>query len=91
MLEKTKTKSASGPRTSAAKTGKTKATAIKTASRTAGRKPAAPGWSREELYERIQRRAYELWEREGRPDGRDHAHWHQAELEITRAHTRAAA
>ena len=87
MLEKTKTKPAGGPKTSTAKTGKTKATEIKSPSR----KPAAPGWSREELYERIQRRAYELWEREGRPEGRDHAHWHQAELEITRAHTRAAA
>lgn len=23
--------------------------------------------------------AYELWEREGRPDGKDLEHWHQAE------------
>jgi hypothetical protein len=87
MLEKTKAKSASAPKASAAKTGKTKATVIKAATR----RPVAPGWSREELYERIQRRAYELWEREGRPEGRDHAHWQQAELEITRAHTRTAA
>lgn len=91
MLENTKAKSASAPNASAARTGKTKAIPIKAASRSAARKTAAAGWSREELHERIQRRAYELWEREGRPEGRDHAHWYQAELEITRAYTRAAA
>ena len=42
------------------------------------------------MHERIRRRAYELWESEGRPEGREHAHWHQAEMEITRARTRAA-
>ena len=31
----------------------------------------------------IARRAYELWEAEGRPEGRDVAHWHQAEGNIT--------
>jgi hypothetical protein len=90
MLEKTKAKSASAPKASGAKSGKTKATVIKAPSRSASRRPA-PVWSIEELHERIQRRAYELWEREGRPEGRDHAHWQQAELEITRAHTRRAA
>jgi hypothetical protein len=30
----------------------------------------------------IRQRAYEIWEQEGRPDGRDHAHWTQAEAEI---------
>lgn len=32
--------------------------------------------------ERIRRRAYELWEKEGRPEGRELAHWVQAEQEI---------
>ena len=35
-----------------------------------------------DLQARIQQRAYELWERDGRPEGRDHAHWQQAEREI---------
>ncbi|MBO9126866.1 MULTISPECIES: DUF2934 domain-containing protein [unclassified Rhizobium] len=26
----------------------------------------------------VQKRAYALWEEEGRPSGRDHAHWEQA-------------
>jgi hypothetical protein len=26
----------------------------------------------------IEKRAYALWEQEGRPAGRDHAHWEQA-------------
>ena len=32
--------------------------------------------------DRIERRAYELWERDGRPEGRDKEHWQQAEQEI---------
>jgi len=32
--------------------------------------------------ERIRRRAYEIWEREGRPHGRDEEHWRQAEAEL---------
>ena len=31
---------------------------------------------------RIRRRAHEIWEREGRPHGRDAEHWRQAEREI---------
>jgi hypothetical protein len=31
---------------------------------------------------RIRNRAYEIWEREGRPHGRDREHWHQARREI---------
>jgi hypothetical protein len=30
----------------------------------------------------IQERAYQIWEREGRPDGRSVEHWLQAEAEI---------
>lgn len=32
--------------------------------------------------ERIRRRAYEIWEREGQPEGRGEAHWAQACAEI---------
>jgi hypothetical protein len=30
----------------------------------------------------IERRAYEIWERNGRPEGREQEHWQQAEQEI---------
>lgn len=30
----------------------------------------------------IRERAYQIWEREGRPDGKSVAHWLQAEAEI---------
>jgi hypothetical protein len=32
--------------------------------------------------ERIRRRAYELWEQEGRPKGREREHWQEAERQI---------
>lgn len=32
----------------------------------------------DDLYERIQQRAYEIWENEGRPDGAASRHWDQA-------------
>ncbi|MBA1143072.1 DUF2934 domain-containing protein [Mesorhizobium neociceri] len=32
--------------------------------------------------ERIKQRAYEIWEREGHPAGRDQEHWDQAVQEI---------
>jgi hypothetical protein len=32
--------------------------------------------------EQIIRRAYELWERAGKPDGRDEEFYHQAEKEL---------
>ena len=35
-----------------------------------------------DLQQRIQQRAYELWEREGRPEGREQAHWQQAQREL---------
>lgn len=34
--------------------------------------------------EKIRQRAYEIWQREGRPSGRDRDHWSQAQAEITR-------
>jgi len=30
----------------------------------------------------IARRAHDIWEKEGRPHGRDQAHWSQAETEV---------
>jgi len=35
-----------------------------------------------DLYERIQRRAYEIWENEGRPEGAASRHWEQAADEL---------
>ncbi len=31
---------------------------------------------------RIRRRAYEIWEEQGRPEGRDQDHWKQARQEV---------
>lgn len=31
---------------------------------------------------RVRQRAHEIWEREGRPEGRDREHWAQAEAEL---------
>lgn len=33
-------------------------------------------------FERVQQRAYGIWERAGRPHGNDREHWLQAEAEI---------
>lgn len=33
-------------------------------------------------YERIQQRAYEIWENEGRPEGAAARHWEQAQDEL---------
>ena len=85
MLEK-KT-AVSGPTNGGkAKAVKATRTTAPMASRAAG-KAAAPRPPKQTVQERIQRRAYELWETEGRPEGRQHAHWYQAEMEITRAHS----
>ncbi|RCS25323.1 DUF2934 domain-containing protein [Phyllobacterium salinisoli] len=32
--------------------------------------------------EQIKARAYEIWEQEGRPTGREHLHWEQARREL---------
>jgi hypothetical protein len=32
--------------------------------------------------DRIRERAYQIWEREGRPHGRDYDHWVQARVEL---------
>lgn len=33
-------------------------------------------------YEQIAQRAYEIWNKEGRPDGKAHEHWLRAEQEL---------
>jgi hypothetical protein len=35
-----------------------------------------------DLTQKIRQRAYEIWEREGRPHGRDRIHWLRAEAEM---------
>ncbi|WP_087001668.1 DUF2934 domain-containing protein [Rhizobium sullae] len=42
----------------------------------------SPDRSSGDREDRIRRRAYEKWEREGRPDGEHERHWQQAEKEI---------
>ena len=37
---------------------------------------------RQKLEERIRERAYRIWEREGRPEGRDREHWELAREEV---------
>ena len=41
---------------------------------------AAP--DREADDQKVRARAYAIWEREGRPEGRHDEHWHQAEQEL---------
>ena len=74
-------------RSAAAKPKATAAAAPKAKTSAGARLPAASRGKRriDEMQEYIQRRAYELWESEGRPTGRDQAHWLQAESEIARA------
>jgi Protein of unknown function (DUF2934) len=38
-------------------------------------------------YDKIAQRAYELWEKSGRPEGKETEHWFQAEAEINRNQT----
>jgi hypothetical protein len=40
---------------------------------------------------KVEIRAYEIWDREGRPDGKALEHWHQAVAEIAREEAEAEA
>jgi hypothetical protein len=40
----------------------------------------------EDLNTRIEARAHQIWEQEGRPDGREKEHWEQAQREISEEH-----
>jgi hypothetical protein len=86
MLERRTARSAAAePKAKAATAPKTKATATKTGAQAAAGNPVAPKRRIDEMHEYVQRRAYELWESEGRSTGRDQAHWLQAESEVARA------
>lgn len=63
-------------------TTRRKKTAAEEAPPTEPSAAVAPGRDPSELNERIKRRAYELWEEEGRPSGREEEHWRRAEQEI---------
>jgi hypothetical protein len=39
------------------------------------------GQDEDSFANRVRRRAYELWEEEGRPHGKDHEFWYRAEQE----------
>lgn len=41
------------------------------------------GTSRRPTHDEIARRAFEIWQAKGRPQGQDAAHWVQAERELT--------
>lgn len=40
---------------------------------------------RRDYHEQVKRRAYDIWEEEGRPHGRDREHWHRAETELKKS------
>jgi hypothetical protein len=84
MLEKKVARAAEAtPKEKAEVARKTKApTMTKSVSRTGAASSAASATRRDALDERVRRRAYELWESEGRPAGREHDHWLQAEREV---------
>jgi hypothetical protein len=86
MIDKDTAGSAEGrSQARSAAASRAKATVAKPARRAAAGKPPSRGRYEDDMYQRIQRRAYELWESEGRPAGRDEANWLQAESEIARA------
>ena len=39
---------------------------------------------------RIRQRAHEIWEEEGRPEGREYSHWLRAKAEVAEEESRAA-
>ena len=41
--------------------------------------------------ERIRQRAHEIWEEEGRPEGREYSHWLRARADVNEAETSGAA
>lgn len=45
-----------------------------------------PTTEEEEQVERIRRRAHEIWEEEGRPEGYCEEHWRRAEQDILSGH-----
>lgn len=82
MLEKEQIRSAAAKPKRSKAAGTTAATKAR-ATRTAAREPEAGLRHEGDLQQRIQQRAYQLWESEGRPEGREQAHWQQAQRELT--------
>ena len=93
MLEKKVARAAKAtPKEKAEVARKTKApTTTKPLSRTIAATSAVSRGRQDDLHEHVRRRAYELWECEGRPAGRDHDHWLQAEREVARTRRQHAA
>lgn len=58
--------------------------AAKSASKTAGRKTATPEVVVTQTHDEIARRAYQIWLAKGKPIGRDHENWSEAERELSR-------
>ena len=44
-----------------------------------------------DIQDKIRQRAFELWQAEGHPEGRDYDHWLKAEAELSAALNAAAA
>ena len=42
-------------------------------------------------YDHVSRRAYEIWEQKGRPDGNEQEHWYLAERELMQTGTASIA
>jgi hypothetical protein len=82
MLEKEPIEAAGAKPKRSKAAGATAATRTRATS-TAARKPGASARHEGDLQQRIQQRAYQLWESEGRPQGREQAHWQQAQRELT--------
>jgi hypothetical protein len=84
MLEKKAVRSAKAP--------KKAEIAAPTTTKSVTRTVAATSTGRQdELQDRVRQRAYELWEREGRPAGREYDHWLQAEREVVTTRRQQAA
>jgi hypothetical protein len=92
MLEKKGAKSAKAtPKKAEVAQKMTVPTTTKPVARTVAATTVVSRGRQDDLHERVRRRAYELWESEGRPAGREHDHWFQAEREVVTTHRQRAA
>jgi len=94
MAEKRTRKSPASAVTGSGKTGakkgngeagqasrKSRASAPAPSAKAKGSSPTGAGGDRDQ---RVRDRAYEIWEQEGRPSGRERDHWERADREIGR-------
>ncbi len=77
--KKTAAKKPAEKKTTVRKTAAEKTTGRKTAAKKTTAKPAPAPETQESLYERIAKKAYEIFESRGREIGRDFEHWLEAE------------